>query len=76
MPEANRKTTIRKETQAEPGATLIECIFSGMALHKNYPIVQYLRGADCGRPPHSAERLGLSGSYLAIPFLRLSLRKE
>jgi len=39
-------------------------------------IVQNLSDADCGLPPHSAERLGLSGSDLAPLFLRLSLRKK
>jgi len=49
-------------------------ILSGFA--QKVLIVQYLNDADCGLPPHSAERLGLSGSDLSPLFLRLSLRRK
>jgi hypothetical protein len=41
---------------------------SPLALRKKYLIVQNLSDADCGLPPHSAERLGLSGSDLSPIF--------
>ena len=46
------------------------------SLHKKSLVIQNLSDTDCGLPPHSAERLGLSGSDLQPLFLRLSLRKK
>src|SRR6266446_5165539 len=56
----NFRVILTVESDSQPiGSFLV------MALHKGCLIVQNLSDADRGLPPHSAERLGLSGSDLS-----------
>jgi hypothetical protein len=47
-----------------------------VALHKVFFIIHLPNHADCGLPPHSAERLGLAESDPSPRLLRLSRNKK